>query len=346
LNIAEDNLTPLDIRRAAASSVLFTTYALQNHTAANNHWAIFEGWVITGAAILALATKNDTPSAAWSYSFDLSFEQAHSALEALVKECEERNGRYVQGSPFSDGYVYRVRMTVISGLLAALRLSAGTDRHEDTKNSIAFIDGFLLTNYNKLQLWGEGAVPFFILTALGLERRGHHALSERLILQLITTICTVNGKKSSGVGLTNPYWSIEQSLRLLLGLESHNTEEFLGTSYTLQSLVHMLVRRGLKQSLKRLWPLLTTMDFASLVFRDAYEWLAWKAKTAVLDTRPPNQPEHWDTLLNVAEKPDSANFPEVLIARPSFIAFLLLVYPHRCHPALVRCLDQWATSSA
>jgi hypothetical protein len=166
-----------------------------------------------------------------------------------------------------------------------------------------------------------------------------------MTIQLVKFICAANGKKSSGTGLTNPYWGIEQSLRLALGLDLHNREEFLGTSYTVQALMHMLARRGLKQTLKSLWAELTTIDCASLIFPDTYEWLVWRAKSAVLDTRAPNQPESWNDLVAAAEGPDSANLPEILNVRPSFIAFLLLVYPHRCHPALVRRVDQWSAST-
>jgi hypothetical protein len=123
LKIDGSETNNLDVRRAAASSVLFTTYALQNQMNAANHWAVFEGWVVTGAAILALAAKNSTPSTYWSYSFDLCYEQAQLALKSLCDECSENKSQYTQGSPFSDGYVYRVRMTLLCGLLAALRLS-------------------------------------------------------------------------------------------------------------------------------------------------------------------------------------------------------------------------------
>ncbi len=236
-------------------------------------------------------------------------------------------------------------MTVISGLLAARRLASILDRDTGIDDTSGFLDDFFLTNCRKLQLWGEGAVPFFLLTALGLEQHGHHALSEQMMVQLIAAICIVNGKNARGVGLTNPYWTIEKSLRLNLGLEPYNREEFLGTSYTLESLVQMLARRGLKQTLKHLWPQLTTMDYATMVFHESYEWLIWKARTAVLDTRGPAQPERWQTLVEAAEGMDHANLPEVLRARPSFIACFLLVYPHRFHPALVRHLDQAITNA-
>ncbi len=97
LKIVDTDLTQLDVLRAAASAVLFTTYALNNHTASENHWAVFEGWGITAAAILALAAKSNSPDSVWSYSFDLCFQQARGALEAQTQECVNRAGIYVQG---------------------------------------------------------------------------------------------------------------------------------------------------------------------------------------------------------------------------------------------------------
>lgn len=346
LSTAGGSPSNLEVRRAAASSVLIATYALQNQTRENNHWAVFEGWIVTGAAILWLATKSKAPKPYWSYSFELCHEQAQNALNAMSDECQERGGQFFQGSPFSDGYVYRVRMTLLCGLLAALRLSLGPDEQGDNwEKTVAFIDEFLLANHAKMQLWGEAAVPYFIMTALGLERRGRHALSERIIVQIVRTICTVSGKGAPAPGLTNPYWSIEQSLRLYLGLDPQNREEFLGTSYTLLSLVHMLARRELKQTLKLLWADLTGVDYATLIFKDSFEWLTWKSTSALLDTRAPNQPEHWNALVEAATGQPSANLPENLIACGSFAACFLLVYPQRCHPALVKTIDDWSRSA-
>jgi hypothetical protein len=345
LRLDEMEATPLEVRRAAASAVLFTSYALHNQTIANNHWAVFEGWVVAGAAILALATKHGTGEVNWSFSFDLCYDLAVDALERLCKECSGNETQFVQGSPFSDGYVYRARITILAGLLAALRLTFEEDGISDqAKKHMEFIDGFLFAQRDRLQLWGESAMPFFILSAMGLERRGCHALSESVLVQLIRTICTLNGKGAMGPGLTNPYWSAERSLRLVLGLELNNREEFLGHSYTLESLIHMLVRRGLKQTLKRLWASITEVDFAKLIFRDSYEWLIWEGKTAVLDTRFPNRPERWGDLEGAANSEEPARLPAALLSRPSFMAFFLLVYPHRCHPALVRQIDRWAAS--
>ena len=345
LKVQEQTASALDVRRAAASSVLFTNYALQNQTIEKNHWAVFEGWVITGAAILALAKKHDTPESFWSYSFELCFEQAQDALMMLCDECRNHEFNFVQGSPFSDGYIFRVRMTILAGLLSGLRLSLTETGGDDRQQSqIRYIDEFLLAQQDKMQLWGESAVPYFILATLGLERRGHHALAEAKLVQLIRTICSINGKGAVRPGMTNPYWTIERSLRLALGLELINREEFVGFSYTLQSLIHMLARRGLKQTLKRMWAPITEIDFATLIFHERHEWLVWKANSVTLDTRFPNRPESWRELLRAANETDSGNMPEILLNRPSFMPFFLLVYHHRCHPALVKHIDLWSTS--
>jgi hypothetical protein len=277
VRVPDEAASNSDVRAATASAVLLTTYSLQNQVNERNHWAIFEAWVITGSSILALASKNHTSEEYWEYSFDLCHEQARSALEALSDECQQDQTPHLQGSPFSDGFVYSARITILCGLLSALRISLDATIKENA-DRIGFIDAFLLKYHGKLKLWGESGVPFYVMTALGLECRGLHSASETILVSLLNTICEVNGPKATGAGLPNPYWDAESCLRLAYELEPGNREEFTGFSYCLESLVHILARRGLKQTLRILWKKVTRIDFATVRFENPFEWLTWKAR--------------------------------------------------------------------
>jgi hypothetical protein len=327
----------LDIRRATASAVLLTNYLTQNHVAHRNHWALFEAWVIAGTAVLSLAAKSKAPAKFWEYSFKLCEEQAYAALHDLCEECLGNTTLFTQGSPLSDGYVYGARMLILCGLIAAHRLAHIVNKSPDTYAD--FADEFLFMHWKRGKAWGESAVPFFVLTALALESSGKQMIAEGVILNLIRAICALSGP--NGGGFPNPYWDAEKCLRLQVGLEPNHSEDFVRHSYTLQSLVHLLVRRWRRQALRSLWEDITFVDFASLRIQEPHEWLRWRSSNAVLDTRSAPQPQSWKALLEESEDRSSITIPSELEQRPAFLLFFLLVYQHRFQPDSVKLLDHY-----
>ena len=336
LPLDNSKTSDMEIRRATASAVLITSYLTQNNVASQNHWAIFEAWVITGSAILSLATKSKAAPVFWQYSFELCEEQALAALTSLCRECSENDTSFTQGSPLSDGYTYSARMSILCGLIAAHRLSHVLSKKKDDFRD--FAGAFLYTHWRQAKAWGESAIPFFVLTALALEADGKQPLAEGLIRNLIETICTLNGSK--GRGFPNPYWEPEKCLRLHFGLKPNHLEDFVGHSYTLQSLVHLLARRWRRDTLRSIWYAITEVNFATLVIHEPSEWLRWESRNGLLDTRPAARPQSWEKLLDEAENAQDCTIPNELQKRPEFLLLLLIVYPHRFHPDSVRLVDK------
>src|SRR5262249_4455230 len=51
---------PREVQRAVASAVLLTTYIIQGCQRAQNHWALFEAWIVMAAHIAAVSGRNKT----------------------------------------------------------------------------------------------------------------------------------------------------------------------------------------------------------------------------------------------------------------------------------------------
>ena len=328
--------------RALASSLLLVSYILRAPEAAKNHWAIFEGWTLCGAYVLATATKYALDPRGWRQSFDLCVLGARRALEALCEECQAR-AHLVEGNPLADGYFYGERIALLLGMLAALSLFLAT-RHERCPME-AFISQFIENHLTRARLWGESAVPFLFESALTLARSGRNMLAENFMASIIGTIARINAQKQ-GRGLPNPYYGPEECVRLIRGLDQNNREEFLKHSYTIEPLIDYLARQQRRVSLARLWEGITRVQFTTFSPSSPWEWLRWRSRAGSLNTRLPATPQSWARLVKGAQSVDVSSVPTILRESPAFIWFFLLVFPHRFQRPLVKVAEDALQASS
>lgn len=329
----------LEVKRAAASIVLLTSYVLHDYEVQQNHWAIFEAWVMTASYILAISTKFATPVKWWERSFALCLEAAIRGLQALLQECET-NSTQLLSLDLTDGNFYGNRISILGGLLGAYDLFRQVECGD---RPIEFVGRFFDKHLSDVRLWGESATPFLAIAALALESHGEQRKAEALILRLVTTISTANG--SAGRGLPNPYYGAEESFRITSGLAPMNSESFHGLSYTIEPLVQFLARRWLRQHLSRVWDRVTRVFYASFLPSEEWEWFVWKSRSGALEFRQPGKPQSWTQLLKDAETPLSCRAPAILSSRPLFTLFFVLVFPHRFQPHLLNLIENWISGS-
>lgn len=332
--------SPLNITRAAASVVLLAAYITGPSVRASNHWAIFEYWVLAGAYVLWLAEKSNRPESDWQVSFELCELAGESALSALCEECAERS-HLVQGFPLVDGHTYRARVAILVGLLSAWDLSLRI-RHKP-RNKAAFIQSFLSKRLKEASMWGESAVPYLFLAALETDRAN---VAEAIAIQLVQTISGANGAGAVGRGIPNPYYSPGDALRLNYGLDFLNSEQFVGLSYSIASLIDYLARRLRRQALAALWFGVTRMSLVSYVPANFAEWFRWKSSNGILDSRLPREPQGWESLRASAATVSVDELPPTLRKRPAFALWFVLVYPHRFTPATAKLIDDAISNSA
>jgi len=332
---AEARQSHRDIGRAIASCVLLASYVLRSSETAQNHWALFEGWTITGSYILATATKHRLAQIWWEQSFRLCQLGAQRALENLCEECEKRP-HFVEGNALVDGHFYGERMTLLIGLLSALDLFLRIQGESRPKKD--FILDFVETNIPCAHLWGESAVPFLFESALVIEGGGRSAVAEDRVVRIIRTIANVNAEERSR-GFPNPYYGAEEAVRLSCGLENDNREDFHGHSYTIEPLIDFLARRQRRVALSMMWEKITHVTFATLSRLAEWEWLRWRSQSGSVDSRFPGKPQSWTELVDNASSVDLSGAPRLLRKNPAFVFFFMLVYPHRFNRALAKLAE-------
>lgn len=315
--------TNKEVARAVSSAVLLTSYAAQHCERENNHWALFQAWVMAASYILSIAQKFKVAKKWWVGSLELAELAAIRALESLLQECKENRRFFTTGNALTDAPFYGPRIVILCGLLACLNLY-----RRITKKSVDFwIYEFLVEYLPKIKVWGEASIPFLWAAALEVEHYGNHRLAEGLIFQLLTTVVEVNAPRK-GAALPNPYWGPEAAVRLGLELDTPGREEFNGASYTAEPLIDFLVRRMLRRSLSLIWEKITHISFAEFSATSEWEWFRWRAEHGSLTTSIPKAPESWTRLQDhVADEP--ARVPSLLKARPELAVLLTLALPHR-----------------
>jgi hypothetical protein len=328
-------VAPRDAGRSISSAILLTSYIIQGCEREENHWAVFSAWTVVAAYIFCVASKHRTPAKWWSKSFELCEIGGIRALEALAAECSQNKTLFTQGDPFTDGPIYRLRITVLAGLLSVLGLYHSLKGEEWKHDS--FLQEFLTTNLDRAEIWGESASPYIIMSALALEQHGAHRQSEQLAVRLMQTIVELNSSK--GRGIPNPYYEPEDAFRLQTGLDAVNREIFAGHSYTLETIVEFMARRLLRQTLAHFWEKITRLRFTWFQPGQEWEWFRWKSETGSLKQTMPNMPQSWRALLDAAEN-GLEEIPALLKERPTFALFFALVYPQRLGVGLMRLIDR------
>lgn len=331
------------IKRGLSSAVVLTGYLLDQSYKVHNHWAIFEAWVLAGSYVLAVATKTRSNREEWFESFQLCEMGAVEALAQLAAECRTRE-HFVEGDLFTDGHVYRERITLLLGLLSAEALYRRVKRAD--RGSDTFIRDFLRKQLRMSALWGESAAPFLFLAALELVSEGEQALGEALVIDVAKAVLNLNGRRDGSTGLPSPYYTPEQVLRVAYGLDPPFKETFVGAAYTIYPAIDFLVRRWRRQALKGMWYAITGTHLAAAYPGEKWEWFRWRAESTVLNDKFVNSPQSWSDLLAEVENVDSSIVPDLLRDNPAFAILYTLVYPHRFTRELLKIIEDSLTRAA
>ena len=329
-------LKPTEARRSLSSAVLLVGYVLQGAYALQNHWAVFEGWTLAASYVLAVASKNDLAEEIWSISFDLCEHGAVEALSQLALECGNRE-HLVEGDALTDGHFYHARVTLLVGLISAWSLYHRIKRDETAHEQ--FVREFLRKWLSKMKIWGESAVPYFVAGALETEASGDQISGESLLINVLTVVLNTNGQRTGGPGMTSPYYSPEQALRLIYKLDPECREDFLGSAYTVYPLIDFLARHLRRQALRSLWYPITGNSLKTFYPEEEWEWFRWRAETGVLRSQFLNSPQSWSKLVSEAENVDTSFLPRLLRLKPAFAIFFVLVYPHRFTREVLKLIE-------
>jgi len=329
----EDGTSVRNLSRSLSSAVLLTSYILGAAEKSNNHWAVFEGWVIMASHVLGAATKVSLADVMWLPSFDLAMLGAQGALDDLVEECRNRD-QFIEGPPIVDGFFYGPRQMILAGLLsvwALTRRRSGLDPDEQ-------IGKIIRSRVKESVIWGESSAPFVLATALELEQQCDQLSGEALVFNFLRLLLALNAEGMRG--MPDSFTSAEDAIRFFHRVGGEEVESFQEVSYTCQTAVDFLARRRRRQGLARIWEGISRLSLDSSIPQLKWEWFFWRSDSALLESCMPGQPQSWSKLVQESQHRDTSSLPALMLKYPTFLLFWLLVYPHRLTPATFALIDK------
>jgi len=334
-------------RRIAAAGIA-TSYALAAFASEDNWAAQVEGWAVYLACVTALAAKVDLRDRWWRASCEIAEAAVGGLLGGLLAELHGR-ADLLEGDVRFEGGFYAIRMTILVGLCALTALwppdappsPAGAGAKE-----AGWAAGFLRQHTDEPEFWGEAAAPY-LLAAYWALRHGQAPEPAEDILLLMVRILTDQSLKRLIPGLPGPYASPETVVEERLGLARPGadplvTDRLYEQSHCLESVVHLLARRGLRDELGTLWPQVTRMTYCRMVPDAQWRWFTWRMAHATHHACHPCDPpqqQSWAALRAAAAAADYGWVPGPLRQRPHLVLLFLLAYPHRICPDLVKLID-------
>lgn len=343
---ASDGKSPSDnaCGRAVSSAALICALAVSKFSASKNHVAEIEGWTIYAAYVMALATRHDLSPKIWKPSFEIALSYIYNRLIDLTEEMASRE-TLLEGHTFGDQVFVPVRRTWLAGLIACAGL---WDRRQKTLplNLSTFIRQFCSSDALKLDIWGEGAIP----PMLGLYWFRRFAESTRkpddFLCGLIRFVTDSNKKGGLQPPLPSPYIEVSEvltsRLAIQIGMEGKVlTDDYSGNSWSLESLIHVYVRRNWKRHFKLLWPDITRVAFESYMPAEPWRFFTWRdrERSASVTMIQPNHRQDWAELVEIAKHEGGRDVPARAKSYPEFVLLFLTIFPYRLTADVARWLD-------
>ena len=323
-----------NILRLAANILIFSAYVLSPYERSKNYWSLADGWIMTTAYLMAMAEKHNSYKEIAS-TIELSIKAIEVALFNLQKEALE-SPDLMQGGSLFEGMIFPFRATILVGYLAAYRLFVLLNGDKDWRDD-RIIDFY--KKYEKdIKLFSESTVPFYLSLFWYFKKTGkvHEALN--ILMKLINMITFVN--RDQKVGMISPYYEVETVIRNYLGLlDEPIYETFVDNSYSLDSIVTLVARYGIRDFLASKWRPITHIKLSEFIPRYSWETFLYRTEHGKLETKFPNQKQSWSRLVEEANKIDEKELPEGLKKYPQFLILFWLIFPHRMRPILVKYFD-------
>lgn len=320
------------IRGHISGLPIISAYAVTPAASLENHWTQFEAWVLTAARIAFVANKYAVAENDWRPSFTLCRDTACSLLQSLAEEAMTSE-HLISGSGIGDGGdIWRTRATVLTGVVAAVRLLAriqGTDQGEDEQRALSFIEGHM----RHLVVWGESAAPFFWLVYWFLKNR-RTADAENLLAAYISRVCSANGHGRSAE-LAPPHDEVSTCLARWYSVEAREEltfTTFKGAAYTASPMVFELARSLRRQLLNTIWGPVSEVSHVRFDAPSKEDFLLYHSDSGTHRTEFFPRPTSWRWLRTggrVQRRRAASNLPHLLVNDPVYAILFAIVHPHR-----------------
>lgn len=285
------------LRRALSSAAWATGLALARFAERENYQAVAAGWTLC-RCLMEHAIQNAPFDA--SHFSDATCEITERAvLDALVALWEEVKGRdhLVVPPALEDVEIYAWRLTVVQGLLSALWLANQALSLFDIEEAAELREW--LRRSPRAELWGEGAVgPVLSLALARMSADSHNDGTRELLASTLEAIISAN-QVNSPAALPSPYYSGEESLRILLSLgkEGADDETFGGASFMARPLFLALAALDQKQLCQLHWTEFSRLSHRLFQFDDQRDYFRLAASEGVEISKHYPERYGWEELI-------------------------------------------------
>lgn len=337
----EGDFNKADLIRKLSAVNLFTNYALSSFYSAKNHWEILQGWVIAAAHIAWAADKAKLSAVTWRPTFRLAVDAALKALEDLTDEALQSKALHSKG--FELDTLTASRCTICAGALAVRVLIARKYGYQWHQKLLAKETMERLFSKERLFLWGESAVPFFLVTMWALDNLRCDLFSDRILLSVLSGVANQNGRHWMPK-LPAPYDSADEANSKFLRRLFHGEKALelqSRASYTLESLVTLTAGRMWRNALASIWPQITEISLIRLVPdnpRDLLLW-HWGHERGKEQDRLFGAPQSWRDLQIESRRNEDDSLPDVIKDEFDFALLFALCFPHRLNKGLVKFFE-------
>jgi hypothetical protein len=254
----------------------------------------------------------------------------------LLKDEIISKENYLEGELLGDGgQIYWARVTIVFGVLAAL------ENHLRTINKDYVVDKKLLDavrkNFNLLWLWGESSFPFIFNLIKFLESNNETQNAELLLNNILLIIVKKNAFRK-GSGWPNPYYSVNDILKVTFGMRKINYAQFSGRSFILESLIQMMARRNHRGILEENWKVISNILFREFKPDNIEDTFIWHVDEGSNYVESPKVTQSWAELRKEANNP--SDIPSLFGEYIDFLNFFILVFPYRSNKSFIKLLDQ------
>lgn len=324
---------------AVSSSVVLMGHLLKPYQEAENHFALFEAWGLLAAAIVKYAASQDLKTG-WQDSFNLAFEEAVANLQRLKEETLTRTD-FLEGDPMGDGGdMYRGRLTTVLGAIAALELHLLCEGKSD-KPDERVVD-LIVSNWDRLWLWGDSAIPFLLNIAWVLEKAGHSTLTLKALDTLLMSILLSNSSDhGKAAPLASPYYSLSQVLETHYSLvdEAIDFGSFAGDSYCLDVVIQTIARRELRYLLDPHWRKASHIHLQAFVPDRLEDYFSWHVDEGKNTSYFLPQTQSWRDLVKESRQRSDG----VLLRNQKILRLFTLIAPHRMTKETAAIIDPQMT---
>jgi hypothetical protein len=318
-----------------SSSVILTSYMLNQYQSRRNHFAIFEAWVSLYACILRFCLNNGIKIELISNTLDNIFAEIKECLINLKLEIKSRSDFFEGNIEGDGGAAYEIRKTLVLGSVAALE-----SHLKSTKKDYSIDRDFLsiIERNIPLQLHCEYQFPYFYSIIRLLEFAENPNFAIKMMEELLIKVLRCSSHDCDE-GLADPYLAPNDLLERINGLDKFEIDfrEFAGNSYILGSIIQCLARRDRKQIIQENWRTISHIIQQSFMPDKWEDILLWRAEHGInMGEFPPDQ-QSWKALKT--QSCSNEQLPKFIYENKEFMRFFILVFPHRAMADVIKAID-------